>query len=314
MYPTICLNLCQTICGNKNIMLPKITIAQKLTTKFLIVIFLCFGILLMHSEPVRAEGSLSNVSKKTDCFLVLGGSCDKEATTNTFSSETEIKPGANLSGKNLQGVNLHNADLRRSDLSGANLTGVDLNGAELSEVKISRIKNPGNLDFQGFDWSKIRLSKEDSLKIFTANLSKQDLVNFIKADPNGLDFSGLDWKKVKLSPKDVVSLVSLKLNQQDLINLIKSDSNQLNLSKEELLGLVQLNLNNSSLWRGSKLSSQDLLNLLPNSLSGVDLSGVDLQKANFTGSNLQQANLSGADLRKANLNGAKMPDGTLYRR
>lgn len=103
----------------------------------------------MHSEQVRAEGSQPDVRKKTDCFFVLGGSCgSKDTTTNTPSSETEIKPGANLSGKNLQGVNLHNADLRRSDLSGANLTGVDLNGADLSEVKISKVKNPGNLDFQ----------------------------------------------------------------------------------------------------------------------------------------------------------------------
>lgn len=158
------------------------------------------------------------------------------------------------------------------------------------------------------------MSKEDSFKILKANLSKQDLVNFIKADPNGLDFSGLDWNKVKLSQKDILSLVNVKLNQQDLINLIKSHSTQLNFSKEELLGLIQLNLNNSKFWRGSTLSSQDLLDLLANSLSGADLSGVDLQKANFTGSNLQQANLSGADLRQANLNGAKMPDGTLYRR
>ncbi|MEG4961105.1 MULTISPECIES: pentapeptide repeat-containing protein [unclassified Microcoleus] len=294
-------------------MLPQMTRAKKLTSKFLIVIFFCLGILLMHPENVRAEGSQPNVTKKTDCFLVFGkGTCD--STRNEVATETEIKPGANLSGKNLQGVNLHNADLRRSDLSGANLTGVDLTGADLSEVKISKVKNPGNLDFHGFDWSKIKLSKEDSIKIVTANLSKQDLVNFIKADPSNLDFSRLDWNKVNLSQQDVQKLVNSKLNQHDLINLIKSDPNQVNLTKDELLGLIQLNLNNSALWRSSTLSSQELINLLANRLSAVDLSGVDLQKANFTGSNLQQANLSGADLRQANLNGAKMPDGTLYRR
>ena len=218
-------------------MLPQITIANKLIGKFLIVAFLCFGILLMHPAQVRAEGNQPNVNKKTDCFLVLGGSCgSKDSTSNAVATETEIKPGANLSGKNLQGVNLHNADLRRSDLSGANLTGVDLTGADLSEVKISKIKNPGNLDFQGFDWSKIRLSKEDSLKILIANLSKQDLVNFIKADPSNLDFSGLDWNKVNLSQQDTLKLVNSKLNQQDLINLIKSEPNKVNLSKEELLG------------------------------------------------------------------------------
>lgn len=295
-------------------MQPKITIIKKLTSKFLIVIFFCVGILLMHPHKVRAEGSQPNVNKTTDCFLVVGGSCgSKDSTTNSAAAETEIKPGANLSGKNLQGVSLHNADLRRADLSGANLTGVDLNGADLTEVKISKIKNPGNLDFQGFDWSKIRLSKEDSLKIVTVNLTKQDLVNFIKPDPSGLDFSELDWNKVQLSQKDILKLFNSK-NQQDLINLIKTNLNKLNLSKEELLGLIQINLNNSGLWRSSTLSSQDLLNLLANRLNGVDLSGVDLQKANFTGSNLQEANLSGADLRQVNLKGAKMPDGTLYRR
>jgi len=291
-------------------MLLESTIANKLISKFLIVAFLCFGILLMHQVQVMAEGSQPNV-KETKCVVLFGGSCGDPTTT---TAETEIKAGANLSGKNIQGVNLHNADLRRSDLSGANLTGVDLNGADLSEVKISKVKNPGNLDFQGFDWNKIRLSKEDSLKILQANLSKQDLVDFIKADPSHLDFSGLDWNKVKLSQQDVQNLVNSKLNPQDLINLIKRDPSKFNLSKEELPGLIQLHLNNSALWRSSTLSSQDLINLLANRLGAADLSGVDSQKANFTGSNPQQANLSGADLRQANLNGAKMPDGNIYRR
>ena len=87
-------------------MLPQMTIAKKLRSKFLIVIFFCLGILLMYPEKVRAEGSPPNVTKKTDCFLVFGqGTCgSKDSTSNAVAAEIEIKPGANLSGKNLQGV------------------------------------------------------------------------------------------------------------------------------------------------------------------------------------------------------------------
>lgn len=64
-------------------MLPQITIANKLISKFLIVAFLCFGILLMHPAQVRAEGSPPNVTKKTDCFLVFGqGTCGSKDSTS----------------------------------------------------------------------------------------------------------------------------------------------------------------------------------------------------------------------------------------
>ncbi len=75
-------------------------IAKKLIIKFLIVCFLFLEIILIYPDQVRAEGSQPNVNKKTDCFLVLGGSCgSKDSTSNAVAAETEIKPGANLSGK-----------------------------------------------------------------------------------------------------------------------------------------------------------------------------------------------------------------------
>ena len=63
-------------------MLPQMTLAKKLTIKFLIVIFFGLGILLMHPEKVRAEGTQPNVTKKTDCFLVFGqGTCGSKEST-----------------------------------------------------------------------------------------------------------------------------------------------------------------------------------------------------------------------------------------
>lgn len=285
-------------------------IAKRLISQFLVVIFLLVATLLIVPSAAKADAPKPIESKSTsvDCKFSLG--CDASQgrgskTTQTLSSDINVKPGANLSGQNLQGLNLHNSDLRRSDFSGANLSSSDLSSADLSEIKLGRIKNPGNLDFTGFDWSKVKLSKEDTVKIAKTNLTNQDLFDLIKGDSSNISFTGINWSKVNLSQQELVALINLKVSPQILADLIKANPGKISLSQDDLLALIKFNLNNGGILQHPTLNSQSLIDLLSSQdkLINVDLSGVNLQKAD----------LSGADLSKAKLKAAKMPNGTIYR-
>ncbi|OKH36705.1 hypothetical protein NIES2119_16915 [[Phormidium ambiguum] IAM M-71] len=287
-------------------------IAKRLISQFLVVIFLLVATLLIVTSAAKADALVTIESKSTftfvDCKFSLG--CDASQgrgskTTQNLSSDINVKPGANLSGQNLQGVNLHNSDLRSSDFSGANLSGSDLSNADLSEVKLGRIKNSGNLDFTGFDWNKVKLSKEDAVKIAKTNLANQDLFDLIKSDSSNINFTGINWSKVNLSQQELITLINLKASPQVLADLVKANPGKISLSQDDLLALIKFNLNNGGVLQHPTLNSQSLIDLLSSQgkLINVDLSGINLQKAD----------LSGADLSKANLKAAKMPNGTIYR-
>ena len=108
--------------------------------------------------------------------------------------------------------------------------------------------------------------------------------------------------KTKLSIKSIWGSLLFELECENnsikntLLEAIKSgaDLRRANLSGADLGGadLIRANL------RRANLSGADL--------SGADLGGADLRRANLSGADLRRAYLSGADLRRADLSGADL--------
>ena len=185
--------------------------------------------------------------------------------------------GPDFSGNDLRGINFQ----------GANLAGADFTGADLRNANLS------NANLAGAIFGNTRLTDGDANPV---------ILKGAQLDGATLNFKGTSLRYVNLSG---LNLQGADFTETDLRNA--------NLSNANLAGAIFGNTclgdsnGNRAILVGASLDGT-VLNFTNSVLRFADLSGLNLEGADFTGADLRNTNLSGAILRGVNLKNARLAD------
>lgn len=185
---------------------------------------------------------------------------------------------------------------------GANLSGLDLKGAGLQGVKLPKSNlQRTNLSAANLSGANLREANLQEADLTNATLTGADLTG---ANLCGTDLRGADLRETNLRTTKIDDKTKMDEKWQQVRRIVNDYINRQDLSGIDLSGgnLHRANLSGSILLRA---------NLSGANLSETNLRDAKLQKANLSGavlrdSNMRGANLSGADLREANLDGADL--------
>ncbi|MEC8025671.1 MAG: pentapeptide repeat-containing protein, partial [Myxococcota bacterium] len=186
---------------------------------------------------------------------------------------------ANLSNADLQDVNLQSANLTGAHLTEANLTGADLAGAYLMESDCT------NADFTNASLVAALFKDADLTNALLINISA-NTVDFGNTNLSGADLTGADLLGAAFFGAD---LTGTDLSGATLTHVMSANNTGTPLALPTDYFMVSGYIIGPEVWLEGEL------------LSGLDLSGANLEDANFYGSSLNDADLSATNLSNADL-------------
>lgn len=231
-------------------------------------------------------------------------------------------PDADLKGLDLQGENLVDLNLEGADFTGADLRKADLSDAKLSDAVFVGANFEGaKLDYAfardaNFSGATMTGASFRSGYFGGANFQGADLsqTDFSRADVTSADFSSANLNNASLEELggiyaatwDNAILTGVDLRGTGLI--VCSTSETSTASNFEGCRSISTTLKTGVNLSGENLEKVDFSGW---NLAGVDFSEADLERANLAYANLTGADLSNANMTEANFTGAILSDTDL---
>jgi uncharacterized protein YjbI with pentapeptide repeats len=219
-----------------------------------------------------------------------GGIMDPSIDLNSGNLAGRDLAGADLARANLSRADLSGANLKGADLSGANLKGADLSGANLTganlQAALTREANLDGADLSDADLSAIRSGRISGKprQLPKDWILEQGWLIGPKADLSDANLDGLNLRTLNLHS---VNLNRASLNECDL-----SDAQLSGIRSGKIKGRPKALPLHWQLVGGYLLGPK--ADLRQSTLTGVDLTGLDLSKAQLTGTSARE--IQGAPL------------------
>lgn len=215
----------------------------------------------------------------------------------------------NLRGARLQQGDFQGTDFRYADLRGANLGEADLRGANLLHADLRQtilthacIDETTQIDEKWLLVWQLVNGKYDQCDIRDADLSDANLngLDLSELDCRGTNFNAADMRQVKLIGADLRGASILYVRAPETVDLHNAQID----TNTKLDPVAEL------IWRivNGQTPPADLSGLV---LSGVQLQYANLRQTRLQGCNLAQSKLNHADLREADLSGTDLSSADL---